>query len=357
MGAATADADGAVVVSTPPPLREVSATAPTTPPTSRTATTASRATSRPREDLRGRAAGIPARVGGPAATRRDAAAPYPAYGSGMPISVRGPAAPRRSFVVGASAGMASMATTWPAVGRSAGFSRRHASTADRTGSARPASSGPAAPAIGGRPVAANTSTPPNAKTSPASAAGAVEAAVSSGATYPGVPYPGPAARVRPNPTRRGPSSASTIVDGVRSPCAKPPACTAASPAASRSASAAVPASPSGPRSSTNCCSVEPATCTSARHGGSAAASTSTTAATNHSGAAAAARACAVNRSRNPAPAATAGCTSVSTTARPVVSVPSSVRPIGRSASNRTTWYVPSAVGWSGALTTARSANP
>ena len=96
-------------------------------------------------------------------------------------------------MVGASAGMASMATTWPAVGRSAGFSRRHASTADRTGSARPASSGPAAPAIGGRPVAANTSTPPNAKTSPASAAGAVEAAVSSGATYPGVPYPGPAA--------------------------------------------------------------------------------------------------------------------------------------------------------------------
>ncbi len=162
----------------------------------------------------------------------------------------------------------SQSRTCAAVGRAAGSLARHASTRSR----RPASIGPRSAgaaatrcasaagdesANGDRPAAANPITEPKEKMSLAGPTSRTPA-TSSGDRNAGVPITGPRANGVPSPARaipkstsRGPSAASTTLDGFRSRCTSPAPCSAASPSASRTASATVPWRPSGP-----CCGHE-----------------------------------------------------------------------------------------------------
>jgi hypothetical protein len=105
---------------------------------------------------------------------------------------------------------------------------------------------------GGRPEAANASTPPRLKMS---AAGLTSRPVAcSGDMKPGEPTTRPlpdsqlasAGREMPKSMIRGPSMASSTFDGFRSRCTRPVACTAASPPASPAASVRTAVTLNGP---------------------------------------------------------------------------------------------------------------
>ncbi len=212
---------------------------------------------------------------------------------------------------------------------------------ERSGPTAVTPSRPRPPASGERPEPANPSSAPSANTSPAGSAGFPPA--TSGARNSGSPTgtSGPAAaRTAPAPISRGPSSASSTADGVRSRWGTPAPCRAARASASWMPSVTTAASPSGPLAVMNAPSDGPPTKAVTSHGSSASVSASSTGARHHVGADAAVRTSCRNRSRSPGSIGGSPMTMVIATRRPFGSSPSRTRASVPSPRRPTTRYRP-----------------
>jgi hypothetical protein len=102
------------------------------------------------------------------------------------------------------------------------------------------------------PVAANATTPPNENTSlggptcaPLACSGDMNPGVPTSTPVPVIPVPSRAREI-PKSITRGPSAASSTLDGFRSRCTSPQACTSASASARPAASRHTAISASGP---------------------------------------------------------------------------------------------------------------
>ncbi len=162
----------------------------------------------------------------------------------------------------------------------------------------------------------------------------------SGDKNPGDPKSAPAdpsASPSPNPVTRGPSSASTTFEGLRSRCTSPASWMARRPSASPVASARTVAAGTGPWSRTASASVGPATYAVASHGTSASRSAATTGTVN----APSTRRAAATSARNPGSAATSARMTRTATRSPLGARPrnSPLPPSGSSS-----WYGPSVRG-------------
>ena len=184
-----------------------------------------------------------------------------------------------------------------------------------------------------RPVAAKASTAPRLNTSlsgptswPAACSGDMKLGVpttrparASGATS--------AAWEIPKSITRGPSRASSTLDGLRSPCTTPAAWIAVRLLARPAASASSDQEVSGPRLRTASDSDGPATYAVASQGTRASTSASTTSAVNRPLTFLAAATSLLNRVRNSGSAASSAWTIFTATGRPAADTPRNTRPM------------------------------
>ena len=185
-----------------------------------------------------------------------------------------------------------------------------------------------APEYGGCPVAANSSVAPSEYTSLATDAALVSLACS-GAMYAGVPTAPravvrpirSAARATPKSITRGPSGATSTLEGFRSRCTSPAPWIEASASAHPAASHRTVATGSGPQASTSRASDGAGTYAVASQGRSASGSASTTAAVNTPLTFLAAATSCANRVRKPASSASSTRIVLTATSRPAAERP------------------------------------
>lgn len=172
------------------------------------------------------------------------------------------------------------------------------------------------------PLRVKASTAPNENTSEAVPTAAPEAC--SGDMKPGDPTVIPVlvralasvAREMPKSITRGPSGPSSTLEGFRSRCTSPAACTAESAAASPRARARAEASGKGPCSATASASDIPGTNTVLSHGVGSSTPAARTCAVNLPSTARAAATSRANRRLNSGSRASSGCTTFTATLRP-----------------------------------------
>ena len=225
------------------------------------------------------------------------------------------------------------------VGRCRGTRCRHAVMTSDSSPGRPDRSGSSvasrastsiteAPWYGGCPVAANSSVAPSEYTSLATDASRVSLACS-GAMYAGVPTAPravvrpirSAARATPKSITRGPSGATSTLEGLRSRCTSPAPWIEASASAHPAASQRTVVTGSGPQASTSRASDGAGTYAVASQGRSASGSASTTAAVNTPLTFLAAATSCANRVRKPASSASSTLIVLTATSRPAAERP------------------------------------